>query len=728
MPLKTKLWRLLPWIQGMDTSSEKGMVPPGMLRKSENVITDINNSKTKRKGIDKNWDSVTSGTDSIIGLADYWYLSGGTKTRVKVSLDDTGQFRKYDFDDGDATALTDDGLTMSSPTIASMEVINNEVIIATDGSSNRIKKWNATSGNVEDLLNKFEHTISASSSSTTVRSVTLGERPKMELGDYVVVTGMDEVVEVTEVQFVANDTAGDHDGTYFTLNSAKDATEYYVWFDVDAAGNDPAPTGLTGIQVSISANDVINDIASAVQTAINAEADFGASVLTDTVTITNAAAGHTTDAANVDVPGPPVPTVTTNGLTYNGTYATTSINTSTNVIQYTAPGSGATGGGTNGTVNGLAPNGSILRTHQGRLLTTDAARPYRVHYSRTGDHEIWGGYDDSGAMDFTPQDNDPVGVTAIFPTFRGELFIAKSTKLYRVRGVIPFHSIELVSEGIGCVSHESVVTIDQSDVVFVSQRGVHSLAATEKFGDFDDTFISKPIQKSFNDEWTFSRQKYIKARYHASENLIFFAVTESDLGTTNNVLWLYHTALKQWISRWPVSCESVAVAQDADKRRLYIGSATNRVYQAFTSSNADTTEAGASATITMTMLTGIIYPDSNPYVQNGFKNIVMYYTPKKSPVFTVSARVDRFGEQGVSFDQTSGGTPLGTGFELGATLLGSEGLFAPYVRRIDGYGRGVQLTFTEASATSSYSIEGLGIEYQPGGVRHEVRSDADTGS
>lgn len=105
--------------------------------------------------------------------------------------------------------------------------------------------------------------------------------------------------EITEVTAIA-DVSSSLDGTYFTIHSAADATDYYVWFDVDAGGNDPAPGGMTGIAVSISADDDAETVATAIASAVDANADFLASASDDLVTITNAAVGATTDAADVD--------------------------------------------------------------------------------------------------------------------------------------------------------------------------------------------------------------------------------------------------------------------------------------------------------------------------------------------------------------------------------------------------------------------------------------------
>lgn len=96
------------------------------------------------------------------------------------------------------------------------------------------------------------------------------------------------------------DLAGSLGGKYFTLNSANDATSYYVWFDVDNGSSDPAPGG-TGIEVDISAGDSALTVAIAAAAAINALGDFGAPVPTTAdFVVTNAATGPTTASADVD--------------------------------------------------------------------------------------------------------------------------------------------------------------------------------------------------------------------------------------------------------------------------------------------------------------------------------------------------------------------------------------------------------------------------------------------
>lgn len=60
--------------------------------------------------------------------------------------------------------------------------------------------------------------------------------------------------------------------SYFNLNST--TTEYYVWFNVDSSGVDPAIAGKTGIEVALVATDDMAQVATKLSNAIDAEADF----------------------------------------------------------------------------------------------------------------------------------------------------------------------------------------------------------------------------------------------------------------------------------------------------------------------------------------------------------------------------------------------------------------------------------------------------------------------
>ncbi|MCB0156472.1 MAG: hypothetical protein KDF65_16865, partial [Anaerolineae bacterium] len=341
---------------------------------------------------------------------------------------------------------------------------------------------------------------------------------------------------------------------------------------------------------------------------------------------------------------------------WNGTFTITSITTTT-IVNDTVTFTGNTSVGevayadASIDVDGFAPKASIIRKHLGKLWANDKEDPDRLHYSATFNGSKWLGIDDSGAIDIGVGDGDPEGIVAIFPTFRGELFVAKKTKLYRVSGFDPASfSVTLVSSGIGSVSHEAIATVDDQDIVFVSERGVHSLASTDQFGDFESKFLSGDIQKSFNDDWDRDRLDYIKCRYISNLNSIAFAVSDESLtilqdnnnNISNNSLWLYHLPSQSWY-RWPdISCEALTLANDEDKLRFYIGTKDGRVGKTFTDQLSDTNTAGDSSPINMKMSTGNILINPLPQQIKAFKKFSMIYRKKGVHTVTVTIKIDKF--------------------------------------------------------------------------------------
>ena len=118
-----------------------------------------------------------------------------------------------------------------------------------------------------------------------------------------VVSDQDEIVRIKFIDH--DDTTENLDGLYFKLFSdATAANTYYVWFDVDGAGNDPAPDETwTGVSIAVSPGDTAETIARTATTAIAAQPDFTAenySLGVSHVTLAVAGSAHDT-AADVNV-------------------------------------------------------------------------------------------------------------------------------------------------------------------------------------------------------------------------------------------------------------------------------------------------------------------------------------------------------------------------------------------------------------------------------------------
>jgi hypothetical protein len=529
MASRTQLFQLLPWSGGLNSALDESLIPTNQLTIADNITFDTRGSRKMRDGVNHNWDSLASGSDSVIGEHDYWF---GSSTRSQRLLSVRASGAIYSKNAGTASLLTDAG-TAWTGTLDNCSIVtfNNKAIIAVPGSTNVIKYWDGSS-----------------------------------------------------------------------------------------------------------------DIA--------------------------------------DLPGSP-------------------------------------------------PTGSILRTHLGRLWTNDNARPDRLYYSQTSDHTIWGGTGDSGAIDIGVGDGDPVGITAIFPTFKGDLFVAKKTKLYRLVGQTPeeFQVIK-VSDGIGCVSHNSVVAVGQDDIFWVSEKGVHSLQAVASYGDFTSNDVSVDIQRTFNEDIDRTRLPYVWGAYLENINSVAFTFTEESglnrsltTSAVNNALYLFNVPQKAWYRWSDMPCQTLIVANDSDRKRFYLGTHTGRTIKTFNGTNYDVTSAGAQSAIRLRVATGQILLDSNPYTMKALKRFGLVYRPRGTHNISVTIKVDNYNvdpENTLSFNEVNSTALLGSTFTLGTSILGYDSVLSAYTRTIDGIGRSVKVTIEQSQIDSEVEIQGFFIEFEPAGAISEV--------
>lgn len=367
---------------------------------------------------------------------------------------------------------------------------------------------------------------------------------------------------------------------------------------------------------------------------------------------------------------------------------------------------------------GACPNAKFIceKPHLGRAWMNDKEITEQLYYSGSYDFDKWNGYDDSGVLNIGFGDGDPDGINAIHPPFKGTIFCTKRNSVYRIDGSSPedFQIIQ-VSNGIGGVGHNAVASVDLDDVMYMSYKGIHSLAATNAYGAFQGTFLSEKIQTAFSN-WTAGRLKYTSARYIPTLNSVFFSVASSDYDNDNqDSLWVYNIKFKEW-HRWPnIEAKSLGFYDNGGRQILLMGSYNGRISEA---QNGDYTDYTDTA-IQYLIKTGTIYPDNNPDSIKAFKRIGFLFRPKGDFTFTVRVKIDNFAIQPLVFTQTAGGARLGTDFYLGLSALAFSNVLAPHMLPIDGYGRGLTVTIENNAADQQVEIYGLVLEYEVAGDAQE---------
>ncbi len=369
-----------------------------------------------------------------------------------------------------------------------------------------------------------------------------------------------------------------------------------------------------------------------------------------------------------------------------------------------------------------APDASMAREHLGRLFANDKTDKDLLHFCTTFDETEWQGVGDSGGIYVGINDGDPVGISAIKPPFKGRLFVDKGQRSFQVQGEDPetFQVIS-VSNGIGSASHKAAVSVDLDDVFYFSQRGAHSVITTDQFGDFQNKFLSREIQLTFN-EWSTSRLPFMQGAYLPNLNSVVWNVAEGGQ-TSANALWLYNPTIQKeggetgvWF-RWPdIDAQSLAAVLEDGAVRLLCGTSDGRL---LIGQNGDFTDYGTSG-ISFRVKTGTLYPDGNLQSVKAFKKITLFYKPRGRFSFTAYFKVDNFAPQAVSFTQTIQGDILGDDFTPGTSVLGADAALAPYTKDVYGIGRGFSLEIFQSSVGAQVEIYGFAVEYESADIADEV--------
>jgi hypothetical protein len=345
--------------------------------------------------------------------------------------------------------------------------------------------------------------------------------------------------------------------------------------------------------------------------------------------------------------------------------------------------------------------------------------PHAIDVSFPDNPFVWSGTG-TETLRVNDGDGDPVGNTALFPSFYGDLYVGKWESVYRVRYdyTLEAFQVSLLIRGVGCVSHNSVVAV-QNDILFVSDRGVHSLMTTQKYGDTESQFLSAPIQDVFKKEIDFSRSYEIQGTYIPDFNT--YALTVPIKGYSGNKDMLLLNILNgQWTRFYDINADRICVYRDVrKKRKLMTGHSDCKV--AFF--DEDTKLDFGVDPINVEFRTGVIYP-GGAKKSIAFKSLSCVFVPKGESNFTVDYVIDGTIRGQVTFNQSGTIETAAGGYDfiLGnadlSDILGSSIINADIekstkieTQTLTGNGRGIQLTFKRQPSgdTIEQGIEILGF-------------------
>lgn len=231
-------------------------------------------------------------------------------------------------------------------------------------------------------------------------------------------------------------------------------------------------------------------------------------------------------------------------------------------------------------LGGSPPFARIAIAHQGRIWAANTNQnPSRLFYGGYGAANVWSGAD-TGFFDIDVEDGDKIIGLA---SFADHLIVFKGPvkgSIHRVGGTAPtgadaFFRKPIVS-GIPLQSHQSIVPVIK-DLWFMSDRGIHSLQATDETGNFAPSDLSRTLTEFFISGINRTRQEFVWGVHYPHRSCVVWTMTLS--GSSENNLVLIASYIRQpeeglkWSTLYPRAGLSACIRIDptTEKRELVFG-------------------------------------------------------------------------------------------------------------------------------------------------------------
>ena len=365
-------------------------------------------------------------------------------------------------------------------------------------------------------------------------------------------------------------------------------------------------------------------------------------------------------------------------------------------------------------LGGTPPNFGFHVNHKTRLFAAGVAtNQSRLYYSAANDHEDWTG-GTAGSIDVYPDDGDVI--TGI-QSHNNELVIFKGPyrgRIVRLTGSTP-SDFALVPQirGIGGVNQQSII-VAGGDLVFWSNLAIHSLAATDRFGDYAPAFLSDPISGYFTEQLNHSRFPFVWGINDQARGRALWTVSRAGATTHDAILVYDYRFQPPRFALWPAyAVASLAVVVDtSNEPRPWAGTYTGRVLRM----NQTARNVAAAAYTGKVTWPYLAYGDatSEKTIQAGRVSIA----PKGETSLTLGWQRDGATQQTQSVDQSCTAT-LGSSsdqFILDTSVLGGGRYIGRPVPQMEGTFQELQIEFSQGTADVDMEPHGFELDLEGAGL------------
>lgn len=370
-----------------------------------------------------------------------------------------------------------------------------------------------------------------------------------------------------------------------------------------------------------------------------------------------------------------------------------------------------TGTGNAAVLGGSPPTAPYIYRKWNRLFLTGHSGLI-IRYSALGDHETW-----AAGNTITPDSYGDEYVTGL-GEWRDYLMLLTNKRIvpvsYTGDETAPFAWASLAPLMVGCVHQRAFANIGD-DAVFMSDKGIHSVNITERYGDFEEKFLSYSKIKNLFDGLAGARRKYAIALYYPPEQSVVFLVSDGGQSSNQIAIWLDLKGAAVKFSRWDnFTANAACIRRDSQQvPYIYFGNTagqTNRFREAL--------DADAGAAFNKTVET--------PWVDLGEPAIVKYLRYLETEMEyggTYSINVDIFYDYNMDADSTLTLSMSGTvSTSLYNTAVYNTDVYSSAesikIKNIlKGRGKVFKLKFRNSAADQPFGMYRFVLCVKPGGTR-----------
>lgn len=369
---------------------------------------------------------------------------------------------------------------------------------------------------------------------------------------------------------------------------------------------------------------------------------------------------------------------------------------------------------------GSPPNFSFSVTHKNHQFAAGVfSNPSRLYYSVPLNPEDWTNTG-SGAIDIDPNDGDMI--TGII-SHKDNLWVFKGPNtgsIHRISGASTSDwAKEPFIKGLPLPWIHGIFRLGD-DIGFLTTNGsVHSLKATAAYGDFNQAWLSYPINKYLQEGLNNSRARFFCAATDPNRGYVWIGVTPSGQTTNTRYLIMDYRFMSQnepyprwsyWDSR---AFASIALVRDVQRPRLMAGG-----YDGFAYKLDQTARTDNGAAINFKVETpSMTYGDE--WLLKNLAEAGVSLNAFSNASFTLTWTLDGSLQQSIT--QTQGAT--GGLFDVGVfdTAVFGGQAFVPRFFGIENGGdfRSISYTFTETANDSDIEIHSLMTKITPCGESTE---------